>query len=437
MIKELINDQSLARFTSFYDAGKVLFFEGDDSQDLYILVSGAVDILKGKKLITRVKEPGTLFGEMSFFMCAGRTATAKAVDDVKVVQLPREEITLFLREFPELSREIARTLAERLDETTRVAQGLKEFCDQVPEAVVVIDSERKILTWNRSTEEIFQRSGNDFRDITMDELFDEPEAVKFYLEKLKSKHRPEKVIFTSTNSESRKKRFMNVSGSVLRDDQGGMQGILALITDVTHQFRLEQRYRRIKKAILPIAAALILFTATAGYLVRHPGPGQRSTTEQLLTLGNLLSKDFLVLRSLINEPLAAGDRQKASLLLKDFLSIHEDHNLPYEGILLLDTDKKVFEACLTDRESDGEEMVGQSYGGLGFKSGEKSSHVLLHLYRPDKANPMGRRYTEIAMELRRNGESLGWIIFQMDMPFLEANHGLTEQDLAELTIAGL
>jgi PAS domain S-box-containing protein len=436
MLKELINEESLAEYTASFKSGQILFFEGDDSQDLYILLSGEIDILKGKKRIARIEEPGTLFGEMSFFMCAGRTATVKAAADSKVVKLPRDKISDFLREFPELAREIAGTLAKRLAETTSVAHGLGEFCDQVPEAVLVTDVREKILTWNKAAEDILERSEYDFRGRPLEDLFDEPDTVKSYVAELKTKYRPEKRLFSTTLPGSKKKRILKVSSTVLRDAYDGFQGVLVLITDVTLQQVLERKYRRIKLWIIPLAAIFFLGIGGAVYMARYFGPAQRSASEQLVHLGSLLSKDYLVLKSLLADPLAAEDREKIHMLLKDFLDIQKGHKLPYNGILLLDMDKKVIEACLTGEKTGHEEMIGQRYGGIEFKSGEKSPYSLLCLYRADKAHPMGKRCTEIAMEMRRNEDLVGYVIFQMDMPLIEATYGLTEQDLSRLNISG-
>ncbi len=435
MLKELVDEQSLAQYTVTYDAGRILFFEGDESQDLYILVSGAVDIVKGKRQIATIREPGTLFGEMSFFMCAGRTATAKAVEHVKVIKLSREKATEFMLEFPEVSREIAATLAERLDKTTRVAQGLAEFCDQVPEAVLVADNQGKILTWNTSAQRMFQRSDRELRGLFPEKLFDEPEKLKAYINQLEKDYKQQGSLFAST-TQAGSSRTLKVSGSTLRDVHGGHQGVLLLITDATGQRRLERRYRRMKQWFFLITAVLVLGSAAAVYHIKIPGPAKRPMTAQLADLGNLISKDYLVVKSLLSEPLAHRDREKTRTLLRDFMDLHKSHNLPYKGVLLLDSSKLVFEACFEEETLKREDVIGQSYGGIEFKAADESSHSLLCLYRSDRANPMGRRCTEIAMKLNLDEKAAGWVIFQMNMPAVEAAFGITEDDLMNLKVSG-
>ena len=51
MLDEIINNPELDQYLSTFKKGKIIFLEGDPSQDLYILVSGQLDILKGNKKI--------------------------------------------------------------------------------------------------------------------------------------------------------------------------------------------------------------------------------------------------------------------------------------------------------------------------------------------------------------------------------------------------
>ncbi len=49
MLDQIINNPSLNRYITTFKAGESLFLEGDDTQDVYFLVSGKVAILKGRK----------------------------------------------------------------------------------------------------------------------------------------------------------------------------------------------------------------------------------------------------------------------------------------------------------------------------------------------------------------------------------------------------
>ncbi|RLG99086.1 hypothetical protein DRO38_08200, partial [Candidatus Bathyarchaeota archaeon] len=136
MLEEIVQNPKLNKYLTTFKIGQTLFLEGDDSQDLFVLISGKLDIIKGTKKIAVITEKGALFGEMSFFLGAKRTATVKAKEDVEALQVPKEEITTFLEDFPALASKIATLLAQRLEETSQVVYGLTEFSDQIPDAVI-------------------------------------------------------------------------------------------------------------------------------------------------------------------------------------------------------------------------------------------------------------------------------------------------------------
>jgi CRP-like cAMP-binding protein len=68
MLDDVITNPNLDKYVTAFDTGHTVMVEGDDSQDLFILMSGELDILKGDKRIYGMSERGAIFGEMSFRM---------------------------------------------------------------------------------------------------------------------------------------------------------------------------------------------------------------------------------------------------------------------------------------------------------------------------------------------------------------------------------
>ena len=191
MLDTVIQNENLNKYLTSFEKGKVIFFEGDDTQDLFILVSGHIDILKGKKKIVEITEKGSLFGEMSFLLGTKRTASVKATNDVKTIRIPKQEIATFLHEFPDVAREITKLLAQRLDKTNQVLYGLKEFCDQLPDAVIATDKEGKIITWNSAAEKLYGRTWDQMCNKSVEKIY---EAPKVY-QKLQRLRTPEGSLF--------------------------------------------------------------------------------------------------------------------------------------------------------------------------------------------------------------------------------------------------
>jgi CRP-like cAMP-binding protein len=53
-IDEMLDNPDLAKYLIGFTSGQIIFLEGDASQDLYILVSGQVEIYKGNMKIRGV-----------------------------------------------------------------------------------------------------------------------------------------------------------------------------------------------------------------------------------------------------------------------------------------------------------------------------------------------------------------------------------------------
>jgi len=104
-------------------AGQVLLEEGRSAGVLYVLATGAVEIVKGEVQITTVSEPGSVFGEVSILLETPHMATVRTLQDSTfyVAEHPLD----FLRSQPELALSVCRLLARRLQFVTTYLVDLK------------------------------------------------------------------------------------------------------------------------------------------------------------------------------------------------------------------------------------------------------------------------------------------------------------------------
>ena len=107
-----------------FATGEVLMDEGTAESGLLFLMSGTVEVRKEGVVITRVRERGAMFGEMSVFLGSPRTATVLAATDVDchIAEHPRE----FLKANPEVMFYVGRVLAQRLDALNRYLVDVKQ-----------------------------------------------------------------------------------------------------------------------------------------------------------------------------------------------------------------------------------------------------------------------------------------------------------------------
>lgn len=99
-------------------AGEVIFHEGEFSQELYIIVSGKVRIVKdyGKpqERTINLLETGDFFGEMAIFESAPRSATVVAIEEVELLMLSPDKFKQTIYQKPDMAFEIFRELSARL-----------------------------------------------------------------------------------------------------------------------------------------------------------------------------------------------------------------------------------------------------------------------------------------------------------------------------------
>jgi CRP-like cAMP-binding protein len=100
-----------------FAAAETIFDAGDFSRDLYLIVSGQVDIVqqRGETLQTLVTlHDGDYFGDMAIFEERPRSAGAVAVSDARLLMLSPAGFRQTIMQEPAISFEIFRELSARL-----------------------------------------------------------------------------------------------------------------------------------------------------------------------------------------------------------------------------------------------------------------------------------------------------------------------------------
>lgn len=108
--------------------GEVLFSEGDDGSQLYVVTDGKIKLGRtspdGRENLLAILGPGQMFGELSFFDPGPRSATATSVTDVTVKSLSHEALTPVLSSHAEVALALLNQLAGRLRRTNEVVGDL-------------------------------------------------------------------------------------------------------------------------------------------------------------------------------------------------------------------------------------------------------------------------------------------------------------------------
>ncbi len=114
----------LLAFTSeriVFEAGQTLFLQGDEGDAAYVIIEGQADVLvngpHGPVSIAQM-ERNAIVGEVAILCDVPRTATIKASTRLDTLRIRKEHFIELLTEFPELSIEIMKILAQRLGRTS-------------------------------------------------------------------------------------------------------------------------------------------------------------------------------------------------------------------------------------------------------------------------------------------------------------------------------
>jgi len=95
-----------------YADGTVLFKEGENADNLYILEEGIADLLIDEDtFIYSLTEQSDIFGWSSLVESAQYTATAVCMTDVKVLKIPTKTLQRIFDENPEIGNVVFRRLA--------------------------------------------------------------------------------------------------------------------------------------------------------------------------------------------------------------------------------------------------------------------------------------------------------------------------------------
>ena len=133
-----------------FSAGAAIFDEGSRGEELYLLLEGHVAIEKGGKTLAELG-PGSHFGEMAMVDKSPRSATARALDDVRLLVIQRQQFYDIMRRDPSMAVKLMWSFIQALNTRLRVTN------DE--------------LTRARDTIDVFRRGGaGAVADLPADEL---------------------------------------------------------------------------------------------------------------------------------------------------------------------------------------------------------------------------------------------------------------------------
>ncbi len=104
-----------------FEAGEVVFKEGDEGSTCYIVRSGRARAVRehadGRSITLAHFGPGDIFGEMAMFDGERRSATVESIEATDAIAILSVDMHRLLREYPDISVKLMAALGRRLRET--------------------------------------------------------------------------------------------------------------------------------------------------------------------------------------------------------------------------------------------------------------------------------------------------------------------------------
>ena len=114
-----------------FGPGEVIVEEGAEGDSLYVLLGGRVEVskeLEGRQLVVRQLGESDVFGEMTLFLDAPRSATVRALEECRLLRVSRPSVQALLRDDPALLERFSVLVAARQAELNHLS--LEERQDQ-------------------------------------------------------------------------------------------------------------------------------------------------------------------------------------------------------------------------------------------------------------------------------------------------------------------
>lgn len=114
-----------------YRDGEVIVRQGEAGDCMYVIQTGQVEALQekeGKEVRLAVLGDGDVFGEMALFEREARSATVRALGDVRVLTVDKKTFLRRVHEDPSLAFRIMQKMSYRIRELDAELVRLKTGC---------------------------------------------------------------------------------------------------------------------------------------------------------------------------------------------------------------------------------------------------------------------------------------------------------------------
>ena len=146
---------AFGRFAKTFRAGEMIFAEFEPGDNFYLIQSGRVQLVKIIGDIEKtldILQPSEMFGEMAILENSPRSATAIALDTVKVLEFNRQNFEILMLGNPQIALKLLRMFAKRIYDSKRrfLILTLEEPQAKIADVFLMLDESQSDI--DRTTE---------------------------------------------------------------------------------------------------------------------------------------------------------------------------------------------------------------------------------------------------------------------------------------------
>ena len=171
---------AFGRFAKTFKAGEMIFSEFEPGDTFYLIQSGRVQLVKLIGDIEKtldILQPSEMFGEMAILENSPRSATAIALDTVKVLEFNSQNFEILMMGNPQIALKLLRMFSKRIYDSKRrfMILTLEEPQAKIADVFLMLDESQSDIDkssekreFNTTVDDVAHWAGmtvNDTRDV--------------------------------------------------------------------------------------------------------------------------------------------------------------------------------------------------------------------------------------------------------------------------------
>jgi CRP-like cAMP-binding protein len=201
---------AFGRFTRTFQAGEMIFSEFEPGDTFYLIQSGRVELVKIIGDIERtldILQPSEMFGEMAILENSPRSATAIALDTVKVLEFNSQNFEILMLGNPQIALKLLRMFTKRIYDSKRrfMILTLEEPQAKIADVFLMLDETQASI--DRSTERReFKTSVDDIAHWAGMSISETRDMIGSFVKQRRMEMYPDRIVVMNINDFS---RFVN------------------------------------------------------------------------------------------------------------------------------------------------------------------------------------------------------------------------------------